>query len=406
MVASVADTEVQQTQSAKPAEVAAVVAAPRGQSATPAEPEVGKVVAQPVEEARPAGSADPTAAKDAAQPEARPVRPALPADGKKDSGDPDSVRPISAKDPGRTAPPSNGDWMKITPPPGASPQTKLLIAQAEKAIRFAVDLLGREYSVTPPPEVSALLKTVKADNVGNGQMVEAYNKIASQSRQTKTSLLAMDDKVAKTSTVMADEKSKNLAAIKTIVSELKDGLKPYFPVKKLTAAQDYAVMKLVAQALRKICEKIVAAADYNWDIAHGKDGGGGGAGGGGGIPGAGGAQQPGGGQGGGGDGGLGGLLGMLPMLGMIPMSLIPMLPMLHEMFAPDEPKNGEEKKPEGAPPPPPPGEGKPPEGQAPPPGEPGKPAEGAAAPGDQKPNDPNKPASEPAKSEEPKAATA
>jgi len=401
MVAGVADTEVQQAQSAKPAEVAAVVAAPRTQSATPAEPEVGQVVAQPVENARPADSADPSGAKDATQPEARP---ALPADGKKGSGDPDSVRPISAKDPGRTPPPSTGDWMKIVPPPGASPKTKLLIAQAEKAIRFAVDLLGREYTVTPPPEVSALLKTVKADNVGNGQMVEAYNKIADQSRQTKTALLSMDDKVAKTSTVMADEKSKNLAAIKTIVSELKDGLRPYNLVKKLTAVQDYAVMQMVAQALRKICEKIVAAADYNWDIAHGKDGGNGG--GGGGIPG-GGAQQPGGGQGGGGDGGLGGLLGMLPMLGMIPMSLIPMLPMLHEMFAPEEPKNGEEKKPEGAPPPPPPpGEGKPPEGQAPPPSDAGKPAEGAAAPGDQKPNDPNKPAGDPAKSEEPKAATA
>lgn len=402
MVAGVADTEVQQAQSAKPAEVAAVVAAPRAQSATPAEPEAGRVVAQPVEEARRAGSADPSAAKDATQPEARP---ALPADGKKVSGDIDAVRPISAKDPGRTAPPSSGDWMKITPPPGASPKTKLLIAQAEKAIRFAVDLLGREYTVTPPPEVSALLKSVKADNVGNGQVVEAYNKIAGQSRDTQTSLLAMDDKVAKTSTVMADEKSKNLAAIKTIVSDLKDALSPYFPVKKLTATQDYAVMQLVAQALRKICEKIVAAADYNWDIAHGKGGGNGSGGdaGGGGIPGSG-AQQPGG-QGGGGDGGLGGLLSMLPMLGMIPMSLIPMLPMLHEMFAPDEPKNGEEKKPEGAPPPPPPGEGKPPEGQAPPPGEAGKPAEGAAAPGDQKP-DPNKPAGEPAKAEEPKAATA
>ncbi|MBF6089232.1 hypothetical protein [Nocardia cyriacigeorgica] len=397
-----ADTEVQQAQSAKPAEVAAVVAAPRAQSATPAEAEAGRVIAQPVAEARRAGSADPSAAKDATQPEARP---ALPADGKKVSGDIDAVRPISAKDPGRTAPPSNGDWMKITPPPGASPKTKLLIAQAEKAIRFAVDLLGREYTVTPPPEVSALLKSVKADNVGNGQVVEAYNKIAGQSRDTQTSLLAMDDKVAKTSTVMADEKSKNLAAIKTIVGDLKDDLKPYLPVKKLTATQDYAVMQLVAQALRKICEKIVAAADYNWDIAHGKGGGngsGGGAGGGG-IPG-GGAQQPGG-QGGGGDGGLGGLLSMLPMLGMIPMSLIPMLPMLHEMFAPDEPKNGEEKKPEGAPPPPPPGEGKPPEGQAPPPGETDKPAEGAAAPGNQKP-DPNKPADEPAKAEEPKAATA
>ncbi len=404
MVAGVADTEVQQAQSTKPAEVAAVAAAPRAQSATPAEPEVGRVVAQPVEEARRAGSADPSGAKDATT--TPPARPALPADGAKGSGDPDSVRPISAKDPVRTPPPANGDWMNLDPPPGASPQTKLLIAQAEKAIRFAVDLLGREHTVTPPPQVSELLKTVAADNVGNGQMVEAYNKALGQSRQTKTALLSMDDKVAKTSTVMADEKSKNLAAIKTIVTELKAALKPYSAA-KLTAAQDYAVMKIVARALRKICEKIVAAADYNWDIAHGGggNGSGGGAGGGGGIPG-GGAQQPGGGQAGGGDGGLGGLLSMLPMLGMIPMSLIPMLPMLHEAFAPEEPKNAEEKKGEGAPPPPPPGDGKPPEGQAPPPGDSGKPAEGAAAPGDQKPNDPNKPAGEPAKGEEPKAAPA
>ncbi|NEW44082.1 hypothetical protein GV789_06375, partial [Nocardia cyriacigeorgica] len=248
----------------------------------------------------------------------------------------------------------------------------------------------------------ALLKNVKAEGIGNGELTEIYTKVIGKTQQTKDSLLAMDDKVKQTSKLMADDKSKNLAAIKTIVMQLKSDMAPYSLVSgKLTASQDLTLLRLVGDALLKICKKIVEAADHNWDIAHG---GGNGGGGGGGIPG-GGQQGGGGGQaGGGGDGGLGGLLSMLPMLGMIPISLIPMLPMLTELFNGEGDKQAEDKKAEGGgPPPPPPGEGKPAEGQNAAPGDPNNPTEGAkptegAAAG----NDPNKPTGEPAKPEDQK----
>ncbi|MFE3445399.1 hypothetical protein ACFXNW_20415 [Nocardia sp. NPDC059180] len=376
---------------------AAVVAAPAQDAAqAQAEPSVGTVVARPQASQAEAGAISNDGAKGQVT---QPAKPAddKPAAGAGDAKDPAAVVPISAKNPGsRPTDGGKGDWMKLVPPPGASPLTKDLIAATEKAIRFAVDLMGREHTVAPPPEVATLLKSVKAEGVGTGQLTEVYAKALGKSQQTKDSLLAMDDKVKQTSQIMADDKSKNMAAIKTIVAKLKERMAPF--TGKLTAAQDYALMRIVGDALRKICERIVEAADHNRDIAHG---GGNSGGSGGGIPGAGGGgQQGGGGQaGGGGDGGLGGLLSMLPMLGMLPISLIPMLPMLTELFNGEGDKQAEDKKAEGGgPPPPPPGESKPPEGQAAAPGDPNKPAEGATA------NDPNKPTGDPAKPQEQKPA--
>ncbi|WP_280233648.1 hypothetical protein [Nocardia cyriacigeorgica] len=398
-----ADTGVEQSQDAtttSPVQAAVVAAPAQGTVQTQAEPSVGTVVARPEGSGAEVGAID----RDEAQGKVV-VQPAEPADdkpatGKNDPKDPDAVVPISAKNPGgRPTDGGSGDWMKLVPPAGASQLTKDLIAATEKAIRFAVDLMGREHTVAPPPEVATLLRNVKADGVGNGQLAETYTKALGKTEQTKTSLLAMDNKVKQTSKVMADDKSKNLAAIKTITAQLKEGMAPYSLVTgKLTRAQDYALMRMVGDALRKICERIVEAADHNWDIAHGGGNNGGGAGGG--IPGGGGQQGGGQAGGGGGDGGLGGLLSMLPMLGMIPMSLIPMLPMLTELFNGEGDKQAEDKKAEGGgPPPPPPGEQKSPEGQAAAPGDPNKPAEGATAS-----NDPNKPTGDPAKPQEQKPA--
>ncbi|WP_433760134.1 hypothetical protein [Nocardia sp. CA-135398] len=259
--------------------------------------------------------------------------------------------------------------MELTPPPGASAGLKAFIAMAEEAIQTAVDLLGRG---TPdlPPNVDDLLRPVIYESIGDSLMKEQYQEAIAKVEARQTALLTYDTKVMKTSIVVAAGSDETLRAIKAIVAELQAKLKAAGSG-KLKPAQEVALMKLVAQAIDLVYDKVEAVYQLNNDMAgNGQGSNGSGSGGGSGQSGSGGS-----GGGGGGDGGLGQLVSMLGMLPMMAMPLISQLPELLKQQDKDKDKDKDkDAAQDGAQP----GEGQP---QAAAPGAaPGSPAP-AAAPG-------------------------
>ncbi|MEV6139371.1 hypothetical protein AB0L63_25635 [Nocardia sp. NPDC051990] len=223
--------------------------------------------------------------------------------------------------------------MKLTPPPGASAGLKAFIAMAEEAIQTAVDLLGRG---TPelPPKVDDLLRPVIYESIGDSLMKTQYEQALAKVQSRQTALLTYDTKVMKTSIVVAAGSDETLRAIKGIVTELQTKLKAAGSG-KLKPAQEVALMKLVAEAIDLVYEKVEAVYQLNQDMAgngnNGSDGGG--SGGGGGQSGSGGSG------GGGGDGGLGQMMSMLAMLPMMAMPLVSQLPQLLKPHGKDKDKD-------------------------------------------------------------------
>ncbi|WP_433710591.1 hypothetical protein ACQP2U_30270 [Nocardia sp. CA-084685] len=256
--------------------------------------------------------------------------------------------------------------MELKPPPGASAGLKAFIAMAEEAIQTAVDLLGRG---TPelPPNVDDLLRPVIYESIGDSLMKEQYQAALAKVQSRQTALLTYDTKVMKTSIVVAAGSDETLRAIKAIVAELQAKLKAAGSG-KLKPAQEVALMKLVAEAIDLVYDKVEAVYQLNSDMAgdgkQGSDGSG---------PASGSGQSGAGGSGGGGDGGLGQLVSMLGMLPMMAMPLISQLPELLKQQDKDKDKDKDAAQ-DGAQP----GEGQP---QAAAPGAaPGSPAPAAAAP--------------------------
>ncbi|WP_327100849.1 hypothetical protein OIE68_19870 [Nocardia vinacea] len=254
--------------------------------------------------------------------------------------------------------------VELTPPPGASAGLKAFIEMAEEAIQTAVDLLGRG---TPelPPNVDDLLRPVIYESIGDSLMKEQYQEALAEVQSRQTALLTYDTKVMKTSIVVAAGSDETLRAIKAIVAELQAKLKAAGSG-KLKPAQEVALMKIAAQAVELVYEKVEAVYQLNNDMAgsgnQGSDGSGSGSGSG---------QSGASGSGGGGDGGLGQLVSMLGMLPMMAMPLISQLPELLKQPDKDKDKDKDGAQ-DGA---------QPGEPQAAAPGAaPGSPAPAAAAP--------------------------
>lgn len=190
-----------------------------------------------------------------------------------------------------TSKPKTGHYwtVELTPPPGGSAGLKAFIEMAEEAIQTAVDLLGRG---TPelPPNVDDLLRPVIYESIGDSLMKEQYQEALSEVQSRQTALLTYDTKVMKTSIVVAAGSDETLRAIKAIVAELQAKLKAAGSG-KLKPAQEVALMKLTAQAIELVYDKVEAVYQLNNDMAgNGNQGSGGsGSGSGGGQSGAGGS---------------------------------------------------------------------------------------------------------------------
>ncbi|MFI6361125.1 hypothetical protein ACIBG0_00100 [Nocardia sp. NPDC050630] len=223
--------------------------------------------------------------------------------------------------------------VELTPPPGASAGLKAFIAMAEEAIQTAVDLLGRG---TPdlPPKVDDLLRPVIYESIGDSLMKKQYEEALAKVQSRQTALLTYDTKVMKTSIVVAAGSDETLRAIKEIVAELQTKLKAA-GTGKLKPAREVAIMKLVAEAIDLVYEKVEAVYQLNNDMAgDGNNGSGSSGSGGSGQSGSGSA-----GGGGSGDGGLGQLVSMLGMLPMMAMPLVAQLPQLLKQQDKDKDKD-------------------------------------------------------------------
>ncbi|MEU0507001.1 hypothetical protein [Nocardia sp. NPDC005998] len=211
--------------------------------------------------------------------------------------------------------------MELTPPPGASAGLKAFIAMAEEAIQTAVDLLGRG---TPelPPKVDDLLRPMIYESIGDSLMKKQYEEALAKVQSRQTALLTYDTKVMKTSIVVAAGSDETLRAIKEIVAELQTKMKA-LGSGKLKPAREVALMKLVAEAIDLVYEKVEAVYQLNNDMAGdgNNDSGSSGSG----SSGKSGSGSSGGGSG---DGGLGQLVSMLGMLPMMAMPLVAQLPQL------------------------------------------------------------------------------
>ncbi|WP_433631350.1 hypothetical protein [Nocardia sp. CA-120079] len=222
--------------------------------------------------------------------------------------------------------------VKLTPPAGASAGLKAFIAMAEEAIQTAVDLLGRG---TPelPPKVDDLLRPVIYESIGDSLMKEQYQQTLAKVQSRQTALLTYDTKVMKTSIVVAAGSDETLRAIKEIVAELQAKMKAVGSG-KLKPAQEVALMKLVAEAIDLVYDKVEAVYQLNNDMAgdgnSDSDSSGSGSSGQSGSSGS---------SGGGGDGGLGQLVSMLGMLPMMAMPLVSQLPQLLKQQDKDKDKD-------------------------------------------------------------------
>lgn len=233
--------------------------------------------------------------------------------------------------------------VELTPPAGASAGLKAFISMAEEAIQTAVDLLGRG---TPelPPKVDDLLRPVIYESIGDSLMKKQYQEALAKVQSRQTALLTYDTKVIKTSIVVAAGKDDTLRAIKQIVAELQTKLKAAGSG-RLKPAQEVALMRLVAEAIDLVYEKVEAVYQLNHDMAgDGNQGSG--------SNGSGSNGQSGsGGSGGSGDGGLGQLVSMLGMLPMMAMPLVAQLPELLKQHDKDKDKDKEDEADGGGQPP-------------------------------------------------------
>jgi hypothetical protein len=205
----------------------------------------------------------------------------------------------------------------LTPPAGASAGLKAFIAMAEEAIQTAVDLLGRG---TPdlPPKVDDLLQPVIYESIGDSLMKTQYQEALAKVQSRQTALLTYDTKVMNTSIVVAAGSDETLQAIKEIVAELQAKLEAVGSG-KLKPAQEVALMKLVAEAIDLVYNKVEAVNQLNNDMAGAGNSNSG-------SSGSGSSGQSG--SAGSGDGGLGQLVSMLGMLPMMAMPLVSQLPEL------------------------------------------------------------------------------
>ncbi|WP_433202594.1 hypothetical protein ACQP1G_12550 [Nocardia sp. CA-107356] len=228
--------------------------------------------------------------------------------------------------------------VKLTPPPGASAGLKAFIAMAEEAIQTAVDLLGRG---TPdlPPKVDDLLRPVIYESIGDSLMKKQYQEALAKVQTRQTALLTYDTKVMKTSIVVAAGSDETLRAIKEIVAELQTKLKAAGSG-KIKPAQEVALMKLVAEAIDLVYEKVEAVYQLNSDMAGDGNNGSG-------SSGSGSSGQSGSGSSGGGsgDGGLGQLVSML---GMLPMMAMPLVAQLPQLLKPQDKDKDKDKDADGA----------------------------------------------------------
>ncbi|MFI7667911.1 hypothetical protein [Nocardia sp. NPDC049526] len=256
--------------------------------------------------------------------------------------------------------------VELTPPAGASAGLKAFISMAEEAIQTAVDLLGRG---TPelPPKVDDLLRPVIYESIGDSLMKEQYQQALAKVQSRQTALLTYDTKVMKTSIVVAAGSDETLRAIKEIVSELQAKMKAVGSG-KLKPAQEVALMKLVAEAIDLVYDKVEAVYQLNNDMAG--DGNSDSESSGSSSSGQSGSS----GSSGGGDGGLGQLVSMLGMLPMMAMPLVSQLPQLLKQQDKDKDKDKDAAE-DGAQP----GEGQPPAAAAG--AAPGSPAPAAAPAG-------------------------
>lgn len=240
----------------------------------------------------------------------------------------------SSPPPSKPSKPMTGHYWKVelTRPPGASAGLKAFIAMAEEAIQTAVDLLGRG---TPelPPKVDDLLRPVIYESIGDSLMKKQYEQALAKVQSRQTALLTYDTKVMKTSIVVAAGSDETLRAIKEIVAELQTKLKAAGSG-KLKPAQEVALMKLVAEAIDLVYEKVEAVYQLNNDMAGDGNNGSGSSGS------KNGGQSGSGASGGGsGDGGLGQLVSMLGMLPMMAMPLVSQLPQLLKQQDKDKDKD-------------------------------------------------------------------
>ncbi|MGW4767784.1 hypothetical protein ACWEO2_07045 [Nocardia sp. NPDC004278] len=226
--------------------------------------------------------------------------------------------------------------MELTPPPGASAGLKAFIAMAEEAMQTAVDLLGRG---TPelPPKVDDLLRPVIYESIGDSLMKKQYEEALAKVQSRQTALLTYDTKVMKTSIVVAAGSDETLRAIKGIVAELQTKMKA-LGSGKLKPAQEVALMKLVAEAIDLVYEKVEAVYQLNNDMAGDGNNDSGSSG-----SGSNGKSGSGSSGGGSGDGGLGQLVSMLGMLPMMAMPLVSQLPQLLKQHDKDKDDKDKDK---------------------------------------------------------------
>ncbi|WP_328404176.1 hypothetical protein [Nocardia sp. NBC_00403] len=233
--------------------------------------------------------------------------------------------------------------VKLTVPAGASVGLKAFITMGEAAIQSAVDLLGRG-TTKPPPQVEDLLRPVVYEHLGESKVTDGYKEALNMVESRKSSLLAFDKEVLKTSNVVAADQDKTLRDIKDIVTNLDGTLKRHGSA-KLKAPEESPLLEAVATAVDKVYDLVTDVAKSNEEKANPGKGNGGGNGNGNG----GGGNGNGGGGSGGGEGGAGGGLGgalqaLAPMAMMIPMAMMPLVQMVPELMKQDQENKEKERE--------------------------------------------------------------
>ncbi|WP_328390819.1 hypothetical protein [Nocardia sp. NBC_00416] len=157
--------------------------------------------------------------------------------------------------------------MNLDCPSGASEAVRDFIHGAEIAIRNAVDLLaGGAPLPLPTPECPST--TITHQQLGSGAIGPVYQDIANNARGQYDSLLGMDDQVAGTLSVVADQQQSALRKIMEIVDDLKANLAAA-QGRILTTAENTALTEVVAHAVELVYEQVANTSDRNTQLAGG-----------------------------------------------------------------------------------------------------------------------------------------
>ncbi|WP_280393744.1 hypothetical protein [Nocardia brasiliensis] len=226
-----------------------------------------------------------------------------------------------------TAPESNSDTNSsgyfrtesLVPPRGASVGLIQFIAEADSEIRIAFELLGAG-TTSPPPDVAAALISVPPTELGSGAATAEYQRFRATLDEQGSALLSMDRTVADATGVVADRQQRALRAMAAIVADLNADLRRFDSV-RISPAVESQLLPRIAAGVAAVYDQLVAATEFNRQVAYGSGAHPG-------IPGAAGTTPAPSGS----SIRMDDLMSMLPILAMLPALAAPFIPLIPQLL--------------------------------------------------------------------------